>query len=78
MIFTCLSTATVAEAESPYRTSIPVMNSGGMGINFDVSLFGLPGVGSNRGGWFTRHQGWIIRSLRPDQRAMKDFLQKYG
>ncbi|MGM0365531.1 MAG: M24 family metallopeptidase [Actinomycetota bacterium] len=39
----------LAEAESPY----PDENSNynfevGMGINFDVSLFGVPGIGSNR------------------------------
>jgi len=39
----------LAEAESPYpdeNTQYPFRK--GMGVNFDVSLFGLPGVGSNR------------------------------
>jgi Xaa-Pro aminopeptidase len=39
----------LAEAESPYpddNTQYPFRK--GMGVNFDVSLFGLPGIGSNR------------------------------
>ena len=39
----------LAEAESPYpdENSKEIFKSG-IGINFDVSLFGVPGVGSNR------------------------------
>lgn len=39
----------LAEAESPYPDeSSDYAFEQGMGINFDVSLFGIPGVGSNR------------------------------
>jgi Xaa-Pro aminopeptidase len=39
----------LAEAESPYPDESSDYDfSPGMGINFDVSLFGIPGVGSNR------------------------------
>jgi hypothetical protein len=51
----------LAEAESPYPDEnatdlfIP-----GIGINFDVSLFGIPGVGSNR-----IEEGFIITEKEP-------------
>lgn len=55
----------LAEAESPY----PGESSNyeflpGMGINFDVSLFGIPGVGSNRieEGFIVSEEGVIILS----------------
>ena len=39
----------LAEAESPYPDeNAPAVFAPGMGINFDVSLFGLPRLGSNR------------------------------
>jgi Xaa-Pro aminopeptidase len=39
----------LAEAESPYPDEHTTYTfKSGMGVNFDVSLFGLPGVGSNR------------------------------
>jgi len=39
----------LAEAESPYPDEHSEYEfTPGMGINFDVSLFGIPGVGSNR------------------------------
>jgi Xaa-Pro aminopeptidase len=39
----------LAEAESPYPDEHTTYAfSSGMGVNFDVSLFGVPGVGSNR------------------------------
>jgi Xaa-Pro aminopeptidase len=39
----------LAEAESPYPDeNTQELFRSGMGINFDVSLFGIPGVGSNR------------------------------
>ena len=69
----------LAEAESPY----PDENSEyefipGMGINFDVSLFGVPGIGSNRveEGFIVSSSGLItlselIANLR------EEFLKKY-
>jgi Xaa-Pro aminopeptidase len=51
----------LAEAESPYpdeKTTEPFL--AGMGINFDVSLFGIPGVGSNR-----IEEGFIITEDDP-------------
>ncbi len=51
----------LAEAESPYpdeNTKDPFL--AGMGINFDVSLFGIPGVGSNR-----IEEGFIITEDGP-------------
>ena len=51
----------LAEAESPYpdeNTKEPFLS--GMGINFDVSLFGIPGVGSNR-----IEEGFIITEDGP-------------
>ena len=68
----------LAEAESPYPdTDTKDKFLPGMGINFDVSLFGLPGIGSNR-----IEEGYIIgekdsinlSSLIP--LLKKDFLGK--
>jgi Xaa-Pro aminopeptidase len=69
----------LAEAESPYpdeNTVYPFQK--GMGINFDVSLFGLPGVGSNRveEGFIVSEDGLLslsglISGLR------KDFLKTH-
>ena len=68
----------LSEAESPYpdkdtkKKFLP-----GMGINFDVSLFGLPGVGSNRieEGFIIGEKGMIdLSKLIPGLR--NDFLGK--
>jgi hypothetical protein len=50
-----------------------------MGVNFDVSLFGLPGIGSNRveEGFIVSKDGLtVLSSLISELR--KDFLQKYS
>jgi Xaa-Pro aminopeptidase len=68
----------LAEAESPYPDeNTQYAFRKGMGINFDVSLFGLPGVGSNRveEGFIVTEDGLLtlseyISGLR------KDFLKK--
>jgi Xaa-Pro aminopeptidase len=70
----------LAEAESPYpddQTSYPFRE--GMGVNFDVSLFGLPGIGSNRveEGFIVAKDGLtVLSSLISELR--KGFLQKYS
>jgi Xaa-Pro aminopeptidase len=70
----------LAEAESPYpdeHTTYPFKS--GMGVNFDVSLFGLPGVGSNRveEGFIVDSSGLIVLSeLISSLRA--DFLKKFA
>jgi len=70
----------LAEAESPYpdvHTAYTFKK--GMGVNFDVSLFGLPGVGSNRveEGFIVDTHGMLtlsdlISGLR------KTFIKKFG
>jgi Xaa-Pro aminopeptidase len=55
----------LAEAESPYpdeNTTYPFRK--GMGVNFDVSLFGLPEVGSNRveEGFVVDQDGLVVLS----------------
>jgi Xaa-Pro aminopeptidase len=70
----------LAEAESPYpdeNTAYPFRS--GMGINFDVSLFGLPGVGSNRveEGFIVDKDGLIVLSPFISQ-LRKDFLAEHG
>ena len=51
----------LAEAESPYPDEHTTYTfKSGMGVNFDVSLFGLPGVGSNR-----VEEGFIVGGWRP-------------
>jgi len=55
----------LAEAESPYpdeHTTYPFKK--GMGVNFDVSLFGLPSIGSNRveEGFIVDQDGMIVLS----------------
>ena len=69
----------LAEAESPY----PDEHSDkefltGMGINFDVSLFGIPGVGSNRieEGFIVTEKGVITLSKLISSLRVK-FLSKY-
>jgi hypothetical protein len=49
-----------------------------MGINFDVSLFGIPGVGSNRveEGFVVNENGLIVFSSLISQ-MRKDFLTKH-
>jgi len=69
----------LAEAESPYPDEhTPYAFKKGMGVNFDVSLFGLPGVGSNRveEGFVVDEGGMIILSdLISQLRA--DFLKQH-
>lgn len=70
----------LAEAESPY----PDENSSyiferGMGINFDVSLFNIPGIGSNRieEGFIVQDDG--LQALSPLISTLReDFLERYG
>ena len=60
----------LAEAESPYpdhNTAYAFQN--GMGINFDVSLFGVPGVGSNR-----VEEGFIVEGK--ELRALSDLISR--
>ena len=70
----------LAEAESPYpdekSTDLFVP---GIGINFDVSLFGIPGIGSNR-----IEEGFIVRpdgllTLSPYISSLREkFIRKHG
>lgn len=69
----------LSEAESPY----PDENSKavflpGIGINFDVSLFGKPGVGSNRieEGFIVQEDGLIVLSKLISS-MRKSFLEKF-
>lgn len=70
----------LAEAESPYpdeHTSYAFKS--GMGINFDVSLFGIPGVGSNRveEGFIIQDDGLLVLSdLISCRRA--EFLKRFA
>jgi Xaa-Pro aminopeptidase len=70
----------LAEAESPYPDEHTTYTfKSGMGVNFDVSLFGLPGVGSNRveEGFIVDSTGLIVLSdLISGLRT--DFLKKYA
>lgn len=70
----------IAEAESPYPdektrdTFIP-----GIGINFDVSLFGCPGVGSNRiEEGFMIQKGGVIALSPLISGLRKEYLLKRG
>jgi Xaa-Pro aminopeptidase len=70
----------LAEAESPYpdeHTTYPFKS--GMGVNFDVSLFGLPGVGSNRveEGFIVESDGLLVLSDLIS-RLRVEFLKKYA
>jgi Xaa-Pro aminopeptidase len=70
----------LAEAESPYpdeHTTYPFKS--GMGVNFDVSLFGLPGVGSNRveEGFIVESGGLLVLSDLIS-RLRVEFLKKYA
>jgi Xaa-Pro aminopeptidase len=65
----------LAEAESPYpdaKSSYPF--EAGMGINFDVNLFKVPGLGSNR-----IEEGFIIEEggLRTLSRLISSLREKY-
>jgi Xaa-Pro aminopeptidase len=70
----------LAEAESPYpdeKTDYAFRT--GMGINFDVSLFDLPGLGSNRieEGFIVTDDG--LMALSPLIEGLRqDFLDRYG
>jgi Xaa-Pro aminopeptidase len=65
----------LAEAESPYpdiHSSYPF--EAGMGINFDVNLFKVPGLGSNR-----IEEGFIVTAegLRPLSRLVSSLRERY-
>ena len=69
----------LSEAESPY----PDENSklkfvSGVGINFDVSLFGIPGVGSNRieEGFIVEENG-VLTLSKLISGLRKDFLNNF-
>jgi Xaa-Pro aminopeptidase len=67
----------LAEAESPYPDENTTYTfRKGMGINFDVSLFGLPGIGSNRveEGFIIAEDGLITLSALISG-LRKDFLK---
>jgi Xaa-Pro aminopeptidase len=70
----------LAEAESPYPDENTTYEfKQGMGVNFDVSLFGLPGVGSNRveEGFIVAKDGLVVLSdLISNMRL--EFVRKYG
>jgi len=68
----------LSEAESPYPDKdTKAKFLPGMGVNFDVSLFGLPGVGSNRieEGFIVGENGMINLSVLIPK-LKKDFLGK--
>jgi Xaa-Pro aminopeptidase len=70
----------LAEAESPYPDEHTTYTfKSGMGVNFDVSLFGLPGVGSNRveEGFIVQSGGLLVLSDLIS-RLRVDFLKKYA
>ena len=70
----------LAEAESPYPDEHTTYTfKSGMGVNFDVSLFGLPGVGSNRveEGFIVEAGGLLVLSDLIS-RLRIDFLKKYA
>ena len=68
----------LAEAESPYpdeHTTYKFLS--GMGVNFDVSIFGVPGIGSNRveEGFVIGEDNNIVLS-KLINRLREDFLSK--
>lgn len=70
----------LAEAESPYPDEHTAYTfKSGMGVNFDVSLFGLPGIGSNRveEGFIVDEGGMIVLSGLISRLRM-DFLKKFA
>lgn len=70
----------LAEAESPYPDEHTTYTfKCGMGVNFDVSLFGLPGIGSNRveEGFIVDEGGMIVLSGLISRLRM-DFLKKFA
>jgi Xaa-Pro aminopeptidase len=69
----------LAEAESPYpdeQSDKEFLT--GMGINFDVSLFGIPGIGSNRieEGFIVTDEG-VITLSKLISTLREEFLSKY-
>jgi hypothetical protein len=70
----------LAEAESPYPDeNTKYAFKAGMGINFDVSLFGIPGVGSNRveEGFVIAENGLVVLSNLISSLRV-GFMKKYG
>ncbi len=70
----------LAEAESPYPDEHTTYTfKSGMGVNFDVSLFGLPGVGSNRveEGFIVESGGLLVLSDLIS-RLRVEFLKKFA
>jgi len=70
----------LAEAESPYPDEHTRYTfKSGMGVNFDVSLFGVPGVGSNRveEGFIVEADGMIVLSELISQLRVA-FLKKFA
>lgn len=68
----------LSEAESPYPgENSKALFQTGVGINFDVSLFGVPGVGSNRieEGFIVEKNGLLVLS-RLISSLRKDFLEE--
>ena len=70
----------LAEAESPYPDeNTKYVFKAGMGINFDVSLFGIPGVGSNRveEGFVIAENGLVVLSNLISSLRV-GLMKKYG
>jgi Xaa-Pro aminopeptidase len=70
----------LAEAESPYPDEHTTYTfKSGMGVNFDVSLFGLPRVGSNRveEGFVVESGGLIVLSELISRLRM-EFLKRFA
>ncbi|MCL5986556.1 MAG: Xaa-Pro peptidase family protein [Actinobacteria bacterium] len=69
----------LAEAELPYPNEESTYKlRAGMATNFDVSLFGIPGIGSNRieEGFIITKEGLIVLS-KLLSRIREEFLSKY-